>query len=130
RIVGGPAEGQIHAKTRDQGRNDRAVARVADTLDMRLAPPADLDRLQTFLRPHPLAVNFVEQVVFAMEPLDVQVLNVGESVCHSPGDALVMAEDYPREARRSETGHVVPAADKMVLVPDRRKERWKVGIVG
>src|SRR6266542_2418666 len=65
----------------------------------------------------PRAAKLIARRVGRVEALDEEILHVVLTVSHTPGDALVMADHYPRRARQARAGHMIVAAAQMVLVP-------------
>src|SRR5882762_4578022 len=82
------------------------------------------------LRFLPSAVDAVFIRCGWVESLDVQILYIRAVVGKAPSDAVVVADDDQRCAGQSESLYVPAGGGDVDFVPDGRKPKFQVGVVG
>src|SRR5207302_6600956 len=79
---------------------------------------AHLDVFLAHFGVNPTALHQVFVGVAGFEGLEVQVLDVGPGVGHSPRDAVVVTDDHQGSAGQADAGHVQTWRLELDLVPD------------
>ena len=79
---------------------------------------AHVDVLLVHFGVNPAALHQVFVRVAGVERLEVQVLDVGAGVGHSPRDPVVVTDDHEGSAGQADAGHVQTRRLELNLVPD------------
>src|SRR5947209_4912634 len=67
----------------------------------------------------PLALIFILIRVLWVEFFNVEVLYIRDSICHPPGDLLIMTDDHTGRAWKAGPHDIDIIHNKVTLIPDR-----------
>src|SRR5438552_12252629 len=94
-----------------------------------LGRSANFDMFLPHLGIHPSSLHQILSGVLKLEGLQVDVLDVGAGVRHSPGDVLVVPDDDQRSPWQADAGRVQLRRLQLNLIPNTRNAVAQVGII-
>src|SRR5690349_18295740 len=105
------------------------MSRDTHLLNHRSIPTLDFDFFLNNLSLFPLAHKFVLARIIRMKLLDIEILNIRDSVRDTPGNMLVVSDNDTRGTRETSSNDINIFRHEMAFIPDRGCSLSQVRII-